>query len=114
MKKRVKKLWVEALRSGKYQQGTGQLRNEYNRFCCLGVLCNLHAQAHPKIAKRQTNPESYLGESWFTPSDVIEWAGLAHPNPRLLYENYDWPLSVLNDREGLSFKRIATLIEKQL
>jgi hypothetical protein len=32
--------WIEALESGKYQQGTGQLRNG-DCFCCLGVACDL-------------------------------------------------------------------------
>ncbi len=33
--------WVAALRSGKYQQGCGRLRNELNEFCCLGVALDL-------------------------------------------------------------------------
>lgn len=37
MKPEVKKKWVEALRSGKYQQGGGALRLG-DRYCCLGVL----------------------------------------------------------------------------
>lgn len=36
----IKRQWVKALRSGKYQQGAGQLR-EYDKFCCLGVLCDV-------------------------------------------------------------------------
>lgn len=37
MKTEVKKKWLKALRSGKYEQGRGQLRFN-NEFCCLGVL----------------------------------------------------------------------------
>lgn len=33
----VKRVWQEALRSGEYEQGRGQLRDE-DKFCCLGVL----------------------------------------------------------------------------
>jgi len=36
----VAKKWVAALRSGKYEQGTGQLRNG-DTYCCLGVLCDV-------------------------------------------------------------------------
>lgn len=36
----IKRQWVEALRSGKYQQGAGQLR-QYDTYCCLGVLCDV-------------------------------------------------------------------------
>jgi len=34
------KKWIEALRSGKYKQGEGQLVG-VNKFCCLGVLCDV-------------------------------------------------------------------------
>jgi hypothetical protein len=36
----LKRKWVEALRSGTYHQAVGFLRNE-DRFCCLGVLCQI-------------------------------------------------------------------------
>ncbi len=36
---KLKKSWIEALRSGKYQQGPGRLRACHGEaFCCLGVL----------------------------------------------------------------------------
>lgn len=37
----LKAKWLEALRSGKYQQGRGGLRDENNCFCCLGVLMDI-------------------------------------------------------------------------
>ena len=37
----IKAAWVEALRSGKYEQGKQALRAEGNKFCCLGVLCDV-------------------------------------------------------------------------
>lgn len=40
MEPELKAKWVAALRSGKYQQTTGQLRNEKG-FCCLGVLLDV-------------------------------------------------------------------------
>lgn len=40
MDAQLKAKWVEALRSGEYQQGEGRLYNQYtNTHCCLGVLC---------------------------------------------------------------------------
>lgn len=34
--------WIEALRSGDYNQGNGMLfRPDNNTFCCLGVACNV-------------------------------------------------------------------------
>jgi len=41
MNKEVKQKWIEALRSGKYSQGEGVLRDHADRFCCLGVLCDV-------------------------------------------------------------------------
>lgn len=42
MKPEVKKLWLEALRSGAYKQGFGGLRiAEKDTYCCLGVLCDV-------------------------------------------------------------------------
>lgn len=40
--KRVRK-WIRALRSGKYKQAEGVLRNNHNAFCCLGVACDISA-----------------------------------------------------------------------
>lgn len=41
MNKEFKQKWIDALRTGKYQQGRGVLRTDNNCFCCLGVLCDL-------------------------------------------------------------------------
>jgi len=44
MDKRVKKLWIEALKSGKYVQQRGFVLRQGSRFSALGVLCDLHAK----------------------------------------------------------------------
>jgi hypothetical protein len=36
----LKAKWIEALRSGAYRQGRGQLKFG-DRYCCLGVLCKV-------------------------------------------------------------------------
>jgi len=41
MKKRKAMQLVEALRSGEYSQGIGQLVDSADNFCCLGVACNI-------------------------------------------------------------------------
>lgn len=55
MKKDIAMKWVEALRSGKYKQTRGTLKNNEG-FCCLGVLCEINgidmtvqSEAYPKI-----------------------------------------------------------------
>jgi hypothetical protein len=40
MNPELKAKWLESLRSGKYAQGTNQLRCN-DEFCCLGVLCDI-------------------------------------------------------------------------
>ena len=121
MNEQVKKLWLDALRSGKYKQTRGKLRRNRGKdkasFCCLGVLCNLHAEAHPEIAAKETDPKSYMGEKELPPVKVQEWAGLDNRDP-LVIVGRGWPerpsrISTLNDC-GYTFKQIADLIEKQL
>ncbi len=107
MKKKVARQWVAAIRSGQYRQGTGRLRTG-NKFCCLGVLCNLHAKAHPDIAATQTDKREYLGRDKILPLEVTVWAGMC--------SNYgtlgNVSLANLND-DGYSFDDIADLIEKR-
>lgn len=45
MKAEIKQQWLEALRSGQYQQGQKVLRNEKNEMCCLGVLLDITDRA---------------------------------------------------------------------
>lgn len=40
MDAQLKQKWVEALRSGKYEQGRGQLFDD-GKYCCLGVFCQV-------------------------------------------------------------------------
>lgn len=39
--KEVLEKWVATLRSGDYEQGVGRLRRPDERYCCLGVLCDI-------------------------------------------------------------------------
>ena len=123
MKTDIKKIWVEALRSGKYKQGYTLLRDSKNNFCCLGVLCNLHAQAHPEIAAKQKDPNSYLKENGILPRAVMKWAGL--PNncgaqveingiTDYLTAHNDGVVFYGDDMKSSTFKQIAKAIEKQL
>lgn len=110
MNARIKKLWVKALRSGKYKQGIGQLRRDNGepKFCCLGVLCDIHA----KTRQGQTWNEdgSYDDEDSDLPLSVVEWAELDSSDPVLGTKRR---ASQINDA-GESFEYIAKLIEKRL
>lgn len=41
MNQELKDRWVTALLSDKYTQGRGRLQTNDNKFCCLGVLCDI-------------------------------------------------------------------------
>lgn len=112
MNPEVKKLWVEALLSGEYKQGFRRLRNANNEFCCLGVLCNLHAQLHPKLAGKQLNPNTYFGNDKFLPQVVQDWAGVTY-NGKIWEKPIRFSLAGLND-DGGSFETAAYYIEKYL
>lgn len=118
MRKKIAKKWVKALRSGDYDQGDGMLRDKQGNFCCLGVLCNLHAQTHPKIAAKETDPLEYLGRDVDLPDEVQEWAEMNHTDgvPRgdvgiHIRGNYYSCLATAND-EGVDFEDIADWIEE--
>ena len=48
--------WVDALLSGKYEQGTGCLRNG-NHFCCLGVAADAVWPGHWAPPVDSTDPD---------------------------------------------------------
>lgn len=115
MKAEIKKLWLKALTGGKYGQTKNALHRE-GRFCCLGVLCDLHAKATGgKWVKGVFGDERYYkGSHDFLPASVMKWAGLKTDNGEFRTEdgNID-TLSNLND-EGKRFPTIAAAIKKYL
>lgn len=110
MNQEVKRKWVKALRSGDYEQGFGRLRSG-NKFCVLGVLCNLHAQEHPGVAKRQKDTGAYLKATHCLPHQVIKWAGLGDDHVCVGIGDFHKSLINLNDTRRLSFKELAAAIE---
>ena len=115
MNTEIKAKWVAALRSGEYKQGKNRLRNKDNNFCCLGVLCNLHAQAHPEIAAKQTDPCQYMDEAGMPHDSVFIWAGMGVNKVHRTVEigGYAASLAQHND-SGRTFAEIADAIEAQL
>ena len=113
MKPEIKKLWVEALTSGKYKQGRFGLRDPENEFCCLGVLCDLHFSVEGNgvdgWGEVLGGEIGYLGAYCFPSPEVKEWAGLPEYNPEVGEDS----VAALNDT-GKSFEEIAKLIEEYL
>jgi len=108
----LKAKWLEALRSGKYDQISGQLRVG-NCFCCLGVLCDI------------ANPKGWDDEEW---NDVVgEEDGEDYGVTRCVSElpdrfrsrigmtfEHQERLVRMNDDERKSFSQIADYIEAKL
>ncbi len=93
MTKQQKQTWLDALRSGKYQQGANFLRNAIGQYCCLGVYCeaNYPGSLDTSFDLGTTTTRRFIG--------------------------YDLPrridLASMND-EGASFVEIADWIEANI
>lgn len=129
MKTEIKQKWVDALRSGKYEQGSEKLRS-HQGYCCLGVLCDLYSQEQNTewdfhgAYEEENTPMDYWyfdGESEFLPESVREWAGFSVASPQVkVYvtddDEDDWfyneDIANLNDN-GYTFNALADLIEQQ-
>lgn len=116
MNERVKKLWIEALTSGEYEQGKGVLRDG-DTFCCLGVLCDLHRKEVGGEWELlfETSRFYYHQTDSILPETVAAWAGLPHLNPTVAvpFRDSEIGLSYFNDK-GTPFPEIAKLIEANL
>ena len=103
--------WVAALRSGKYPQTRGALRDDRG-YCCLGVACDLYGLATQTPWQQDTGGFYFDGEDTDLPERVSRWMGLNDPGGS--YKEYGEfsALSFENDN-GMSFEDIASLIESE-
>jgi hypothetical protein len=102
--------WVEALRSGKYQQTKGYL-NRGGGFCCLGVACELAIEEGVAIEKEPSIDYCrYDQSSAFPPEGVRKWLGLTTREAKFLGGKKS--LAIEND-SGVTFSDIADIIESQ-
>lgn len=128
----VKALWVDALRSGDYDQGQGLLREVDGGYCCLGVLCDLAVKngiiPEPEVTRGLETVDGITdafvygtvaedGETFSTrenavylPVEVQDWSGVSKHGDRMAADGSVSSLAVLND-EGKSFEYIADIIE---
>lgn len=128
--------WVDALRSGKYQQTTGKL-SDGQAYCCLGVACEVAIESGLDLAKKpygdpSKNEEKSVeyvgpdgdGSGGELPNAVATWLGFTYKDDD---EDRRFPLSdpylpspehprftaiEWNDDEKADFAKIADLIEQ--
>lgn len=113
-KKLIRK-WVTALRSRRYKQGRGTLRRHGNtkkcvdRFCVLGVLCDL-------VDKKGWN----IPDTWHS-NEIINYELDGDKRnsylPRVIKDKIgigidERYISVMND-EGCEFNQIANYLERK-
>ena len=115
MKEEVAKLWTAALRSGKYVQGQGCLRqsiNDVDHYCCLGVLCKLGINNGLCINEEESSGNrevvSFDGEVSYLPYEVREWSGMKSRYGS--FDTHKQNLANLND-DGKTFNEIADIID---
>jgi hypothetical protein len=123
----VKKIWVEALRSGDYKQTEGQLKDTFG-FCCLGVLCDVYAE---KVLKQEPHwippyeDTEEKGINFFSEdAESLPWQlakALNLDSSRKIKGPFDEEsrcvqdvLADLNDTRAWDFKQIADFIEENL
>lgn len=106
-RKGVYKLWIKALRSGEYKQGRKALKVG-DRFCCLGVLCDLAAKDGGPDWERplMDSADFFEGFTEILPGNFRKFMGL---EPRHLESLVD-----RNDEQKHSFCDIANYIENNL
>lgn len=107
MDKELMKKWIEALRSGKYQQGMRRLKTHDNKFCCLGVLCDISETGKWKVSSFGEN--SFVDDSYgdtnvyMPPFEALTKVGLD-------YEDAS-ELATKNDTQEHTFEEIAEILE---
>jgi hypothetical protein len=117
-KTEVKEKWVEALRSGKYEQGTGYLCRD-GQYCCLGVLCDVLGidnkdYPHTRGAKTYFVDEDDHSSAFGLPRAALELTHLNSTSGRYQKDNGDFSdLITNNDEQGMSFSDIADIIESE-
>lgn len=102
-KKSIEK-WVQALRSGEYEQGINQLQSRYG-YCCLGVACDVFISE----SKQELNVFGKIKGGF--PDDQTNaplWLKKINDD---FYNKTGYELSVINDIKGFTFNEIADLLE---
>ncbi len=95
------KLWIQALRSGEYNQGRNFLSDsDRSTYCCLGVACVLFGE---RIGNQQALPRKGAGA----------FQALGDCEPDVLYKGRKTGVVTLNDEVQLTFEEIADLLEKE-
>jgi hypothetical protein len=107
MDQKVKRKWIAALRSGKFKQARETLLDkDTGAMCCLGVLAHIQVcdLTRLKNLEKVTPPRGYA--AGLAPKDAKRLASMN--------DGHDWSAFMQPKIKKLSFKGIASYIEKNL
>lgn len=104
-----RKLWIAALRSGKYTQTHTHLHDKAG-YCCLGVACEVLAEELTLDRHWTGDSEILAGERDYLPIIVKEFLGLRSQGGNSSKGSSD-SLIVLNDVRNFDFNQIADALE---
>lgn len=109
---RHRKIWTDALRSGKYQQGKCYLCKE-GKYCCLGVACEVYIEAGNSLPKevREEGIVYYDKLNGSLPWSVCEWLNMKRQG--MYFDNTVRSLIHANDTLNFDFNKIADIIENK-
>lgn len=110
MNKELKIEWLAALRSGEFEQGQGYLR-QGNKYCCLGVLCELTARKG--LSSPAFPAEGIVADGVYQYNGDTGMPSQAHDRVTGLDLGNQSKLAWMND-EGKSFAEIADWIERNV
>jgi hypothetical protein len=114
-------LWIQALRSGEYEQGQGHLRlnqpfGAKPRYCCLGVAQEV-ALRNGWVSVDVPNSDWLDWGPAAMPADLGRWFGFMHPHatdPPLVYHQDQGDnvcCTMANDDLNWTFEQIADALE---
>lgn len=108
MDKKIKQDWIDALRSGKFEQQSGGLMNENYpntpTYCCLGVLCDAVLEVS-HYTESDEEEEMFDTLDWFVSQNEKYEPNLQEP-----YESTSSLPTMLRQHLGLSELEVGTLI----
>lgn len=98
----VYELWVQALRSGEFEQGQQNLKYG-GKFCCLGVLIELARRDGGREWEVENGYHGINGDFCHLPDSIIRFIGMEDAEESNLVSK--------NDNERRDFQYIANYIE---
>ena len=112
--------WVKALRSGDYEQGYGLMRTKDDKYCVMGVACDISGLGEWKLGR---GVGGYYSEAYaykieeamhfgYLSIDVADYYGLNEENGSYWKNEVLSTLTSEND-EKVSFNDLAYIIESE-